>query len=115
MPDIKELLEVEEVGAVLQQTNENPAFIFKHSTTCPISAEAYEQFKSYFLTDATPYDGYYVKVRETRDVSNELAEKLDVEHQSPQIFLVKNREAVWNTSHDNITVENIIEAVEENA
>lgn len=114
MPDIKELLAVEDVEEVLQQTNENPAFIFKHSTTCPISAEAYEQFKSYFLTDATPYDGYFVKVRETRNVSNELADKLEVEHQSPQIFLVKNGQAVWNTSHNNITVENIVEAVEEN-
>lgn len=114
MPDIKELLAVEDVEEVLQQTNENPAFIFKHSTTCPISAEAYEQFKSYFLTDATPYDGYFVKVRETRNVSNELADKLEVEHQSPQIFLVKNGQAVWNTSHNDITVENIVEAVEEN-
>lgn len=114
MADIHELLQVEEVEKVLEKTNENPAFIFKQSTTCPISAEAFEQFKSYVETNARPYDAYFVKVRETRPVSNEIGEKLGIEHQSPQIFLVKNGQAVWNASHRDITVENIVEAVDSN-
>ncbi|SRR5699024_241757 len=114
MSDIQELHEVKEVEEVLEKTNENPAFIFKQSTTCPISAEAFEQFKSYVETDARPYDAYFVKVRETRPVSNEIADKLGIEHQSPQMFLVKNGQAVWNASHRDITVENIVEAVENN-
>lgn len=114
MSDIHELLEVEEVEEVLKKTHENPAFIFKQSTTCPISAEAFEQFKSYVETNARPYDTYFVKVRETRQVSNEIGEKLGIEHQSPQIFLVKNGEAVWSATHRDITVENIVEAVENN-
>lgn len=114
MPDIQELFEVEEVDKVLEKTKENPAFIFKQSTTCPISADAFEQFKSYVETDARPYDAYFVKVRETRPVSNEIEEKLGVEHQSPQLFFVKEGQAVWNASHRDITVENIIAAVEDN-
>lgn len=110
---ITELVAVEEVEKVLEKTNETPAFIFKHSTTCPVSAQSFEQFKSYVETDATPYDTYVVKVRETREVSNELAEELNIEHESPQIFLVKNEEAVWHTSHQDITIENIIQAVED--
>ncbi|HLR14781.1 MAG TPA: bacillithiol system redox-active protein YtxJ [Bacillota bacterium] len=114
MADIQELLEVEEVDKVLEKTEENPAFIFKQSTTCPISAEAFEQFKSYVETDARPYEAYFVKVRETRPVSNEIEEKLGIEHQSPQLFFVKDGQAVWNASHRDITVENIIAAVEDN-
>lgn len=114
MSHIQELLQVEEVGDALDKTNETPAFIFKQSTTCPVSAGAFEQFKSYAETDATSYDFYFVKVRETREVSDEIGESLGIEHQSPQIFLVKNGQAVWSASHQDITVENIIEAVENN-
>ena len=57
---------------------------------------------------------FFVKVRETRPVSDEIAEELDVRHESPQIFLVKDRKQIWNTSHSQITEDSIREALANN-
>jgi bacillithiol system protein YtxJ len=54
-----------------------------------------------------------VKVIESRPVSNAIAEKLAVTHQSPQLILLHSGQEVWNASHHNITGENIESALGE--
>ena len=49
-----------------------------------------------------------VKVIESRPVSNAIAEALGVEHKSPQLILVRERKALWSTSHFDISAKNII-------
>jgi len=45
-------------------------------------------------------------------VSDQIAEELGIRHQSPQIFLVKDKEAMWNASHTKITMDSIQEALQ---
>lgn len=103
--EIKTLPEWENV---LQQSKKQPVLLFKHSTTCPVSAAAYREFTSV----ETETDAYLVKVIESRPVSNEIESNLGVQHQSPQIFLVSNEEPVWHASHWNITESSILKAIE---
>jgi len=110
MSQLKELLAIEDLEEVWKSSEEKPVLLFKQSTTCPISAEAFEQFQT-FLNDKQDIGSFFVKVRETREVSNEIAEKLGVQHQSPQLLLVKDGIAQWNASHTNITVDSIKEAL----
>src|SRR5690625_2647032 len=112
MPELKELLEVNDLNEVWETSNEKPVLLFKQSTTCPISATAFNEFNAFLNDSDDPIGAYFVKVRESRPVSNQIAEELEVQHQSPQLFLVKNKEAVWNTSHNNITVDTIKEALQ---
>lgn len=84
---------------VLGQSKEKPVLVFKHSTTCPISAYAYGEFT---LFDS-PVETYLVKVIENRSVSNEIETDLGVRHESPQAFLISNGQALWNASHRKIT------------
>lgn len=111
MTELKELLDLDELNEVWETSRKKPVLLFKQSTTCPVSAEAFRQFNSFLETDHSDIKAYFVKVRESRAVSDEIAEELKVEHQSPQIFIVKDREQIWNTSHGKITVENIKEAL----
>ncbi|WP_025689211.1 bacillithiol system redox-active protein YtxJ [Paenibacillus zanthoxyli] len=83
--------------------------LFKHSTTCPISAKAYEEFQSYLKDNDT--DAAIVLVIEDRPVSNKIAEDFGIKHESPQIFLLEDGEVRWNTSHWKITQSSIKEAV----
>ncbi|WNS41706.1 bacillithiol system redox-active protein YtxJ [Paenibacillus sp. MMS20-IR301] len=85
--------------------------LFKHSTTCPISAKAHEEFKAYSQDSATP--AAIVHVIEDRPVSNQIAEDFGIKHESPQIFLLEDGEVRWNTSHWKITRNAIKEAVEQ--
>ncbi|MND04785.1 hypothetical protein D3C83_252140 [compost metagenome] len=48
-----------------------------------------------------------VKVVEAKPVSNAVAEKLGIQHESPQIILLQGGKPVWNASHHNIRAENI--------
>ena len=93
--------------------SEHPFFIFKHSTTCPISSSARIRVES-FLTqqDSEQPPFYLVKVIESRPLSNAIAQQLNVTHQSPQLILVSNGQALWDASHHWITQESISEAIE---
>lgn len=114
MADLKELLTLEDLDEVWEASRKQPILLFKQSTTCPISAEAFGQFNQFLEETATQAQAYFVKVRETRQVSDEIEEELGIGHESPQIFIVKNRQAVWHTSHAAITKENIDRALAAN-
>jgi bacillithiol system protein YtxJ len=42
-----------------------------------------------------------------RDLSNEIASRYNVMHQSPQIVVIRNGKAVFNESHDSISAEDL--------
>ena len=101
-----EILDIEQWQQILASSNEHPVVVLKHSTTCPISAAAYREFTSEALQNA-----YLVKVIEQRDVSNEIAKDLQVQHASPQAIVIQNREATWQATHHHITAQAIKEAL----
>ncbi|HEY9595016.1 MAG TPA: bacillithiol system redox-active protein YtxJ [Spirochaetia bacterium] len=68
--------------------------VYKHSTTCGISASAAREVRA--MTTSLPI--YWINVREQRDLSNWFATTYGVEHESPQLILVKagKAEKVWS-------------------
>lgn len=100
---MEELQTIEEWKNVLARSKEEPILLLKHSTTCPISTAAYNRFEEF----ETTMPKYWLKVRESRPVSNEIESDLGVVHQSPQAFILNKAEAVWNASHTVITANEI--------
>ena len=47
MAQIKQLMTVQQWDEALQGTSSKPLLVFKHSTSCPISAGAHEEFIHY--------------------------------------------------------------------
>lgn len=103
---VEELVTLEDLDAALEKSETQPVVLFKHSMRCPISAAAHRQVLQYLeqrgAGNSAPF--YLVKVIESRPVSNAIAERLGVSHQSPQVILVKCKRAYWNESHGGITV-----------
>jgi bacillithiol system protein YtxJ len=102
----KEISTLEEWDEVFQQSKERGQVIFKHSTTCPISANALKEFDSYL--DSAPnsnLDYTLVKVIESREVSNKIAKDVELKHESPQIIYLKDGVKAWDDSHRAITKE----------
>lgn len=112
MAQLKEMKTVTEWEEVLDQSRSRPLLVFKHSTTCPISADAFKELETY-LNDEPREDVDYVmvKVIESRDVSNKIAEDLGVKHESPQAIVVEGRKESWNKSHWDITQESLRDAL----
>ena len=93
----------------IARSHEAPALLFKHSTTCPISAAAYQEMKQLAREIAL------VVVQQSRDVSREVEARTGVRHESPQALLWRNGEVVWSASHWHITAEAVERALREHA
>ncbi|WP_438432854.1 bacillithiol system redox-active protein YtxJ [Gorillibacterium sp. sgz500922] len=99
-----ELTTADEWAKARDESKDQTVVVFKHSTTCPVSANAYREFESYLADKPDPNAQYYlVKVIESRPVSNRIAEDTGIKHESPQIICLKKQEPYWNASHWSIT------------
>lgn len=93
---------------MMDDSTKEPILLFKHSTTCPISAAAHEQYQTFLKhADKNRLSAYIIKVIESREISNQVEADTGIKHESPQIFLIQNEEVSWHTSHSNITTEAI--------
>jgi len=81
--------------------------LFKHSTRCSISRMALKQFDAEFNYPEEKIDWYLLDLLNHRDLSNEIASRYNVMHQSPQIIVIRNGKAVFNASHDSISTEDL--------
>lgn len=90
-----------EINEIKEASHHKLQLIFKHSTRCIISKMALKNFESDFLLHDV-IDAYYLDLIAYRDISNEIAEVFAVEHQSPQILLIKDGVAVYTASHESI-------------
>jgi len=98
LTDIAQLMEIETIS------NVKPVVIFKHSTRCSISRMALKQFeREYDLKDTV--DAYFLDLIAHRDISNEIANKFNVYHESPQLILIRNGKAIYDVSHSDIDAE----------
>jgi bacillithiol system protein YtxJ len=102
------LAEESQIAEIVALSNSIPIYIFKHSTTCGISAQAKENLEISFKNTDKPFLLYYLDLLKYRSISNEVASKLNVHHQSPQLILVHNGEVAFTTSHHKIKT-NILE------
>ncbi|WP_348822437.1 bacillithiol system redox-active protein YtxJ [Flavobacterium aestuarii] len=97
--------QLDEITALSDQA---PAVIFKHSTRCSISRFALKQFEKEFDLD-DKVDAYYLDLLEYRDISNEIASRFNVHHQSPQLLLIKEGKSVYDVSHSDIDAGKLAE------
>lgn len=109
--DLKELHSIEELDGALAESTTRPVLFFKHSLSCSISTRAFSELRSY-LNNADPRISYkLITVQTARAVSDEVASRLQVEHQSPQAILVRSGRELWNASHYNITASALDQAI----
>lgn len=95
----------EELEEIIALSNNQPQVIFKHSTRCSISSVA----KNRLEKASSPEDAkfYYLDLLSYRPLSNSVAERFAVEHESPQILVIKNGKCIYNESHMGIDMEDI--------
>lgn len=92
---LSQLAELEKESAT------TPVLILKHSTRCSISAMAKNRLELYWDAEI-PLKAYYLDLLAHRDISNEIAARYHVAHQSPQIIVLKNGQRIFDASHNEI-------------
>ncbi|PSL02942.1 bacillithiol system redox-active protein YtxJ [Cecembia rubra] len=95
-----------------KRSEERPVLIFKHSTRCSISSMALERLRrNWKIEDFDKVTPYYLDLINYRDISNLIAREFEVFHQSPQVILVKDGKAFYDTSHMGISYPDIMSRI----
>ncbi len=96
--------QLEDIKATSAQ---EPVVIFKHSTRCAISA----MVKARLERDGAPkgLNFYYLDLISHRTISNRIAHEYAVQHESPQVLLIRNGECVYDESHNGISMDELKE------
>lgn len=97
------------LNALVAQSKEKPVVLFKHSNACPISSAAYREMEK--------FDGEVnlLVIQAARDVSQEVEALTGVQHESPQVIVLKDGKAVWDASHFDVKAGAVEKALEANA
>ena len=90
---------------------EVPCLIFKHSTTCNISAIAKYRLEDDWPATGSEIEPYYLDLLQYRDLSRYIADTFEVYHESPQVLLISGGACVYDASHLDITVDELQEAL----
>lgn len=95
-----ELVDIATLNEIEQ--SELPVLIFKHSTRCGISSMVWRRFKQDYAFSQNEVTFYYLDLLRYRTISNEIAARYDVVHESPQLIVLNRGEVIAHASHSAI-------------
>ncbi len=92
--------------------SQQPSVIFKHSTRCPVSSMVKRTFEfgGSQLPEHVPI--YFLDLIRYRSLSNEIAERWQVRHESPQVLLIQHNTCRYHASHEDIDVATLLDQLE---
>ena len=96
-----------------KKSHEQPQIVFKHSSACPISLTAFESLKEAEEAGATPQEIRMLVVQVSPELSAQIAEETEVEHESPQLLVLKDGKVAFYANHYEITGDVLTEKLAE--
>ena len=105
------LSEPQQLSGLIMESSSIPVIIYKHSSRCGLSAMTENKLEEGWESLHPRVKLYFLDLIRNREVSNSVAERFNVRHQSPQILIIKNGICVYHSSHHEINVETILENI----
>lgn len=104
------LTDLAQLDAIDAASRESPVLIFKHSTSCGISRTAKDRLeRAWTSEDDARHTVYYLDLLRYRSISNAIALRYGVEHESPQVLVIVNGKCRYANSHFGITYKDVLE------
>jgi bacillithiol system protein YtxJ len=104
-----ELKSTAQLDQIREESKTTPVLIFKYSNRCSVSQLALDRFERKWSDEkAGSIKPYFLDLISFREVSNRIALQFKVQHESPQVLLIKNGESVYHGSHFDIDFEQIV-------
>ena len=100
----KNITSEEDLNKAIEESATKKVAIFKHSTSCFISKTVLKNFEKEVANTDKEVSYYFLDLLAHRNISNKIAEQLEVTHQSPQLIVLENGKATKNASHSDISV-----------
>ncbi len=92
----KPVTDTESLDALFASSAQHPVILFKHDPYCPISARAYREMEQ------VPGDVALVDVEHNKEIASAVTKRTGIQHESPQVIVVKDGQPVWSASQFNI-------------
>lgn len=105
----------EELQKAIVASETKPIVIFKYSSRCSISDRVLENFEMEWDEDSNnaeeKIEPYFLDLIRHRSISNDIARRFHVIHESPQVLAIKNGKSVYAESHGYIRLEEILKSI----
>ena len=103
----KQLTEMETLDEIATISRNKPVAILKHSTRCGISRMVLRQFEQEYDLKKDEVELYFLDLLNHREISNKIASKFNVPHESPQLIIIRDGKAVYTASHNEISADSL--------
>ena len=98
-----------QIDQVITESAEKPVLLFKHSTSCSISSMSLDRLlRNWKPEDSDKIIPYYLDLLAYRNLSNLVAERFGIPHESPQVLLIQNGKVTYHESHYGISYAEIM-------
>lgn len=116
MKNLMQLSDLDMLEAAIAESAERPVLLFKHSRTCGISCGALDELHQHLEHQQAAAAAYkMVTVQSHRGVSDGVASRLGIRHETPQAILLRDGRPVWSASHFRITADELARALSTSA
>jgi len=104
------LRELSQIEKIVEESAEQNILIFKHSTSCSTSRMTLDRMERNWNEDEmAKLKPYYLDLLSFREISNAIAQRFNVEHESPQVLIIKKGKSIYNQSHFGIDYKSLKE------
>lgn len=106
-----ELRTESQLEQIQEESKTKSILIFKHSRRCSISQLALDRLERKWNAEETLHiKPYFLDLLSFRETSERVARHFDVEHESPQVLIIENGQAIYDQSHFGIDYDKIVGA-----
>lgn len=102
-----------DLKAAIEASHIKDIILFKHSKTCSISSIAKRRLDEDWSNDNAQL--YYLDLLAYRNLSALIAKTFAVHHESPQALVIQKGVCIYDTSHLDITVQELMDGLKEKA
>ncbi len=105
-----QLTTIAELDELIKLSERSTVLILKHSTRCNISRMSLDRLeRKWKESDEQKILPYFLDLLNHRDISNEIEKRFGVEHQSPQVLLIRNGKCIYSATHTEIDYGDIMD------
>lgn len=105
-----ELISASQLDQIDRESEMQKILILKHSTRCSISNTALNRLEREWQDEHLKVvKPYYLDLLNHRDISNAIAERYGIRHESPQVLLISKGTCIFSQSHTQIRLHDILE------
>lgn len=107
--DLKSIAQIESLRL---ESNDAPVVIFKHSTRCSISKVTLDRLeRSWNDSEVGNAKAYMLDLLSYRQVSDHIVNTFGIQHESPQIMVLRNGQVIYDDSHFQIDYHKVKEII----